>query len=118
MRCHQIADVNVIANAGAVRRIIVATEHLKFVALAERGLARHLDQVCGLGCRLAGAPFGVGPGHIEVAQGNVVEVVIGRRAVAQHPFCHQLGRTIRRDRRQIDAFIDGIGIRDAINGGG
>ena len=45
MGCGEIANVDVVANAGAVGRRIVAPVHRDLVALADRRLNRDLDQV-------------------------------------------------------------------------
>ena len=55
MRLRQIADMDVVADAGAVWRRIVGAEHLDLVALADRRFAGDLDQMRGRGRRLAGA---------------------------------------------------------------
>ena len=73
MGADQIGDMDVIANAGAVRGRIVGAEHVDLGALAKRGLDRDLDEV---GCAQVDCPVRssrVGPGDIEVAQDDVIE---------------------------------------------
>ena len=68
MRFDEITDVNVVADASAIRRGVVAAENGDAVALPERGLASDLDQVRG---RLRGVPctpFRISPRNVEVAQ--------------------------------------------------
>lgn len=52
--------------------------------LPERGLRGHLDQVRGVGRRLARAAVRIGTGDIEVAQDDVREAVRGRRVGIIH----------------------------------
>ena len=49
MRRNQVADVNIVAQARAVRRVVIGTENLKMAFLAERCLAGGLDQMRGRG---------------------------------------------------------------------
>ena len=71
----------------------------------------------GVGRRLAEAALGVGAGDIEVAQRDVAEI-IGARRVLEHPFDHQLGAAIRRDRRERRLLRRRLGARFAIDRGG
>ena len=45
MRAREIADVNVIANAGAVRGRIIGAEYFEFWAQSQRRLGGDLDQM-------------------------------------------------------------------------
>ena len=60
MRRGEIADVDIVAHAGAVGRRIVGAEHVDMVALADRRLDRDLDQVGRALGRLARAALRVG----------------------------------------------------------
>ena len=55
MRAHEIGDVNVVADAGAVRRRIVGAENLQLGAQIERRLDGDLDQMRGILARLPAA---------------------------------------------------------------
>ena len=78
VRAHEIGDVDVVADAGAVRRRIVGAEHLHVRPLAERRLAGDLDEMRGVRRRLAGAALRVGAGDVEIAQRHVAEIVRAR----------------------------------------
>jgi hypothetical protein len=93
----QIADMDVVADAGAVRRRIIGAEHVELAAQAERRFGRNLDQMRGLRRRLAGAAARIGAGDVEIAQDDMGEIV-GAAGVAQHDFGHQLRGAIGRDR--------------------
>ena len=81
VRARQIADMDVVADAGAVRRRIVGAEHVHLVAPAECGLDRDLDQMRRALRRLAGAHFRVGARHVEVAQDDEAQSM--RRAASR-----------------------------------
>ena len=79
MRARQIADVDVIADAGAVRRRIVGAEHVDLGAPAERGLDRDLDEMRRARGRLPGAQLRIGAGDVEIAQDDVARAHAPRR---------------------------------------
>src|SRR5690606_8000702 len=56
----EIADMDIVADTGAVRRRIVGAEYLDEGPLAERGLAGDLDQMRRAFGRLAGAALRIG----------------------------------------------------------
>ena len=70
VRAREIADVNVVADAGAVRRRIVGAEDVDLGALAEHRFARDLDQMGRGGRRLPGAQFRIGAGDVEITQND------------------------------------------------
>src|SRR5262245_15254022 len=81
MRVDQIAHVNVVANAGAIRRGIVRAENFHFWTLADGRFAGDLDEVsCSQRC-LAGAHFWIGACDVEVAQGYETQAVGPGRVV-------------------------------------
>src|SRR5262245_19625831 len=59
VRARQIADLDVVADAGAIRGGIVGAKYLKMAAFAKRGLAGHLHLVGGPRGRLAGATLAI-----------------------------------------------------------
>ena len=71
----KIADVNIVANAGAVRRRIVGAEDVEFGAQAERCFDRDLDQMRRRLGRLTGAAEWIGTGDVEVTQNDMIESV-------------------------------------------
>ena len=89
----QVQHMDVIAQAGAVRRIIVGAIDLETGALAQGGLTGDLDQMRGLGRRLADAALRVSPCHVEIAQRHILEPIGGER-ITQHPLRHQLRSAI------------------------
>ncbi len=97
MRPGQIGDMNIIADAGSVRRRIVGAEHVELRPQAQRRLGRHFDQMRGVGGRLAGAAARIGAGDVEIAQDHVAQIVRAA-GVAQHDFGHQLRPAVGRDR--------------------
>ena len=68
MRAREIADMDVVADAGAVRRRIVGAEDVDLGPLAERRFAGDLDQMGRGRRRLPGAQLRIGAGDVEVAQ--------------------------------------------------
>src|ERR1039458_7095918 len=68
MRPREVADVDIVADAGAVGCRIVGAEDVDPGPLAERGLAGDLDQMGRGWARLSGAQLRIGAGDIEVAQ--------------------------------------------------
>src|SRR3546814_4326461 len=73
----KVADVNEIANTGAIRRIIVVSEDLHSRPLSGRRLAGYLAEVGRVGGDLPGPADRVGAGHVEVSQDEVATAVRG-----------------------------------------
>jgi len=71
MRGNEIGDVNVIPDAGAVRRRIIGAEDIELRSQPERGFDRDLDEVGGPFGRLAGAAKRVGARDVEVTQDHM-----------------------------------------------
>ena len=65
MRAHEIGDVDVVADAGAVRRRIVGAENLQLRAQTERRLDGDLDQMRGILARLPAAAAGSAPATLK-----------------------------------------------------
>ena len=82
MRAHEVADVDVVADAGAVGRRVIGAVDVDLRPQPERGLDRDLDQVRRVARRLAGAQVRVGARDVEVAQDHVVETMGGRGVLA------------------------------------
>src|SRR3546814_4101057 len=64
-----------VANAGAIRRIVVVAEDLDFFALSGCRFTSDLDKVRRLRRRLSRASQRICPRHIEVAQGDIAQVM-------------------------------------------
>jgi hypothetical protein len=67
MGADEIADMDIVADAGAIGRGIVGAEHFEIGPLAERRLHRNLDEVGRVRGRLPAPPLRVGAGDIEPA---------------------------------------------------
>jgi len=74
MRTDKVADMDVIADTGTVRRWIVDAIDVELGPKPERGLDRDLDQVGCILSRLPGTAAWIGAGNIEVAQYDVTEI--------------------------------------------
>jgi hypothetical protein len=91
-----VGDVDVVADAGPIRRRVVGTEDQGSAPLAER-LKYHRDGVGDAGVTEVSRP---GAGDVEVAHQS---------------FTGQLCRTVRADRRGWGGFVDDIGGRGAVS---
>src|SRR5262245_57137462 len=75
VRSAEIADVDVVADAGSVGGRIVGAEDIEAWPHPERCLDRDLDKVRGAEGRLPGAQLWIGAGDVEIAQDHVVQVI-------------------------------------------
>src|SRR5215813_6359719 len=75
MRAHEVADVNIVADAGAVWRRIVGAEDLDGRPQADRGFHCDLDEVSGSFGRLTDTAERVGARDVEVTQDYVAEAM-------------------------------------------
>ena len=92
------ADVDIVADASAIRRGEIVAEHGKLAVACAGGGNRQRDQVrLGL-MPLADFPCGIGTRRVEIAQCHRAQAV-GMAKIGKHPFDHQLGGAIRIDRR-------------------
>ena len=83
MRAHEIGDMNIVADAGAVGRRIVGAENLELGAQAERRFDRDLDQMRGALLDCPVRPLRIGAGDIEIAQDDMsADRARGRRRAA------------------------------------
>src|SRR5690606_9221314 len=60
MRVHQIADMDIVANAGSIRCRVIRAVDIHARTMAERRLAGDLDQVRGAFGRKPGPPLWIG----------------------------------------------------------
>ena len=65
----EVADMDIVAHAGAVGRVVIGAVDGDMAALADRRLDRDLDQMGGAGGRLARAALRIGAGDVEIAKG-------------------------------------------------
>src|SRR3546814_16582355 len=86
----KVADVNEIANTGAIRRIIVVSEDLHSRPLSGRRLVGYLDEVGRVGGDLPGPAARVGAGHVEVSQDEVAQALPPVDGANQH-YPHHFG---------------------------
>ena len=89
----EIGDMDVVAHAGPVRRVVVGAEHGHRIARSRRRLAGDLDEVRGTAAGRTRAPLRVGARDVAVAKRGIAQVMGGRRVV-EHPLGHQLGAAI------------------------
>ena len=83
MRVHKVADMDIIADTGAVRCVVIGPEDGQRRALALDCFEHDRDEM-GLGLmELADLGLGIGPRHIEVAENHVTQSV-GRLEIPQH----------------------------------
>src|SRR5262249_54730416 len=95
---YQIANMDVVANAGAVGRRIIIAENFKARTDTERHLRRYFYQMRRSFARLAGSTSRVRTSDIEVPQNDIADVMRPSR-IAQHDLAHQLRPTVRRNGR-------------------
>ncbi len=116
MRGGQVTDVDIIAHAGSVRRVVIGSEDRDLRAQADAGLGRDLDQVSEVLAPLARSPLGIGAGDVEIPEGHVIERP-GRRDVAQHLLDHQLAVSVGIDRGGGRLLGDRHALGRAVDGG-
>ncbi len=110
--------MDIVSDAGTVRRRIVRAQDIDLSTPPERRLAGDLDQMRRAEGGLAGAPERVGPGHVEIAQRDKTEIMRGR-GVLQHHLRHQLGAAVGTLGPQGGRLADRVGrILGSIDGGG
>ena len=117
MRISEVADMDIIAHPGAVRRVIVGAIYRYMAALPHRRFHRDLDEVGGARSRLAGAALRVGARDIEVAERAVIDRVRSRD-IGEHPLRHELGPAIRINGLRRRGFRDRDLLGDAVSGSG
>ena len=117
VRPAQIQDMHIVADAGAVRRVVIAAVHHHLRALAECRVQRQRDQMGFRFMPLAQPCPGIGPGGVEIAQGRPAQpVAVGARC--QRLLDQQLRFAIRVDRLCGVILRDWYGFRLAIDRGG
>ena len=114
MRAREIVDVDVVADAGAVRRPIVGAEDRQARALPDRVLARDLDQQRRVRRGLADAAARIAAGDVEVAQDHVAHRGGGAQ-VAQHHLAHQFRAAVGIDRHGCGVLVGNAGFGHAVH---
>ena len=112
----EIVHVNVVTDAGTVGCGIIGAVDKQFWELSLGCFQSPGDEVGGFLVSLADAAFRVRPGNIEIAQGDVAEVVSPGH-VPQDGLHHDLGGPVRVDGIEGDHLVHGHPFRDAIDGG-
>ena len=116
MTLDEIHDVDVVANAGAVGRRIIAAENVQALASAVGDL-RHIRQeiIRHAIRRLADQSAFMGANRVEITQARDSPVRIGMRQISQHVFDHQFAGAVGIGRRTREIFFDRHRGRVAIN---
>src|SRR5438270_13489959 len=117
MGADQVAHVNIVANACAIRRRIISAKDCDIIAFPESRLDGDFDKMRGPLALLTTAAVRVRAGDVEVSKGAVVERMSGRR-IAQHPLSHQLRGAVRVDRARRVLFSDWNLLRSTVDSGG
>src|SRR5215471_20005990 len=117
MRAHEVADVNIVADASAVWRRIIGAEDLDDRPQADRGFHCDLDEVSGSFGRLTDTAERVGARDVELTQDYVAQAM-GAGRVAQHDLGHELGGAIWRGRHRRIVFAHRYPFGIAIDRGG
>ena len=112
MRHRQIAHMDVVADAGAVRRRVVGAEDLGGLPAGE-AVEHHGDEVEG-GHVAQVVPAGAG--HVEVAQAGPAQSP-GPLAVGHHPLADELGLAVGVDGPAVDVLGYDLHRRHAVDGG-
>ncbi len=111
----EVFDVDVVADTCAVGRGIVGPEDRYARAGADRCLAGDFHEQCRGGVGVAhGAPR-IAARNVEVAKRHVAQPGCCGQ-VAQHPFAHELGRTVGVDRFRRGILAGVAAIRDPVDG--
>ncbi len=97
MSCCEIGDMDIVADAGSIRRGIIRAVNRYARSFSQGGLAGDLDEVCGASSRLASPEPRIGAGNVEVTQGSV-HYRMCCRSIAKHEFGHHLGGAVGRFR--------------------
>ena len=105
--------MHVVADAGAVGRVVVVAEDDRGLPLLET-VQHDRDQVHHGRVRELGP---AGAGDVEVAQGDGAHAV-GALGIGQHPLPHVLGRAVGVDRLRGEVLGDQVHVRHAVDGGG
>ena len=111
MRLSQIIDMNVVANASAVRRWIIGAEDLQLRALSCRGSQRQRNQM-GFGIvRFTDFAALIRPCGVEIAQtgkAQSVRIVVTLQSVLKKSFDTPYGFTGGRGRSSVIGIFDGL----------
>ena len=109
----EVEHVHVVADAGAVGRVVVVAEDDRGLPLLET-VQHDRDQVHHGRVRELGP---AGAGDVEVAQGDGAHAV-GALGVGQHPLPHVLGRAVGVDGLRGEVLGDEVDVRYAVDRGG
>ncbi len=116
----EVADVDVVAHAGAVGGVVIIAKDMDGLALADGGLRDVGYEVVGdaLGV-LAHEARGVRADGVEVAEKHDVPLGVGGVEVGEDLLDHPLGPAVGVGRRLLGALLgEGEGVRIAVDGGG
>ena len=105
----QVADMHIVADAGAIGCVVVAPVHRNMRSPARGHLQHQRDQVGFRLVALADATQRIGSGRIEVAQADRAQP-IGPVAVGQNLLDHALAVAVGVDRHLRMRLIDGAAL--------
>lgn len=109
-----IEDVNIVANAGSVRRGVVGPEYVDVGKATASGIENARDEMSFDAMLFAAFPGG--SSSVEIAEGDVVEASV-ELIVSENLFKRKLGLSVGIDRRFRMVFGDGNDFGFAVSGG-
>jgi len=113
----EIVHVNVVTDAGAVGCGVIGAVNEQFGEFSPGCFQSPGNEVGGFLVGLANAALWIRAGNVEIAQGDVAEV-IGLGHIPKDSFHHNLGGSVGVDGIEGGPFIHGHLFRDTVNGGG
>ncbi|MNL15121.1 hypothetical protein D3C87_1360920 [compost metagenome] len=118
MAVGQVADVDIVAHAGAIHGGIVAAIDAQFLPAPARHLGHIRHQVVGNAARVfANQPAFMGANRVEIPEISDSPAFIRNLEIAQNLLAHQLGLAVRIGRGQRKILEDRHGMRIAVDRG-
>lgn len=115
VRLRKILHMDVVADAGAIRRVVICAKYFDARALAGDGLEHEGNEVCLRVVALADGAIRRSAGGVEVAQGDVLQAV-GAFVVRKYLLHHELAAPVGVDGRLGVFFVYRRVARFAISG--
>jgi hypothetical protein len=119
MRRRQIGDMNIVADGGAVRRVVVVAEHREVPDVTLQRHHRAGNEMGFVVAQFADPARRISAAGVEIAQAKCAQS-IGAAIIREHSLDHPFRRTVRVDRRAGIVFGEGAAVGVAIDraGGG
>ena len=114
VRLREVVYVDVIADAGAVRRCVIGAIDQELIEFTLCGFEGARDEVGGFLIGLTDAGARVGSGHVEVAQGDITKIPVGGGHLGEDPFHHDFGGAIGINGIERGGFDDRHHVRYAV----